>query len=161
MLRRAPRSTLFPYTTLFRSREAYTEVCTSCARGVFGVGPDAWVMRGWCAWFRRGPRRKVDGVAPRTRTSTREGRSDDHRARDPPGNALDRALAPHPGPARCAGGDRAVGHLLHRLEVGAGRPAADHGRLRPLRRRPPGPARAPGPHGAAPGLGRQFGAAGA
>src|SRR3989441_8187915 len=37
MIRRPPRSTLFPYTTLFRSRDVNTEVgCADEADGVFG-----------------------------------------------------------------------------------------------------------------------------
>src|SRR3712207_7073762 len=35
MIRRPPRSTLFPYTTLFRSRERETRV-SSCTRSRFG-----------------------------------------------------------------------------------------------------------------------------
>src|SRR2546426_7305083 len=38
MIRRPPRSTLFPYTTLFRSQPAYVTVS---ATGAEPVGPDA------------------------------------------------------------------------------------------------------------------------
>src|SRR3546814_4847329 len=54
MIRRPPRSTrtdtLFPYTTLFRSEQVYSKVCTGChAAGVLGAPKDgdkaAWGAR--------------------------------------------------------------------------------------------------------------------
>src|SRR5687768_17984249 len=35
MIRRPPRSTLFPYTTLFRSSSASTRPCSTAGRGAF------------------------------------------------------------------------------------------------------------------------------
>src|SRR3712207_7201870 len=37
MIRRPPRSTLFPYTTLFRSREAHRQDAPA-------VGPESWIL---------------------------------------------------------------------------------------------------------------------
>src|SRR2546430_12959491 len=49
MIRRPPRSTLFPYTTLFRSDESHY------------IGPGVYADRRWadCERFRRGHRRGV------------------------------------------------------------------------------------------------------
>src|SRR5689334_24636142 len=33
MIRRPPRSTLFPYTTLFRSRSSFSPSCAACSSG--------------------------------------------------------------------------------------------------------------------------------
>src|SRR5258708_19997755 len=41
MIRRPPRSTLFPYTTLFRSRVAVRRALHDAARGTFLVAPNA------------------------------------------------------------------------------------------------------------------------
>src|SRR5436190_14793428 len=48
MIRRPPRSTLFPYTTLFRSGRSLSGRCLQ-GRDVFGEGPHAGVrVRGRC-----------------------------------------------------------------------------------------------------------------
>ena len=39
MIRRPPRSTLFPYTTLFRSNAADAKICASCSF-TFTEGPE-------------------------------------------------------------------------------------------------------------------------
>src|SRR2546430_11078580 len=41
MIRRPPRSTLFPYTTLFRSGDAFGTPPTAFRAGRFGLGPAA------------------------------------------------------------------------------------------------------------------------
>src|SRR3712207_8096870 len=46
MIRRPPRSTLFPYTTLFRSPEKMTEMAEN--RPLFSIFPDA--LTGSVAW---------------------------------------------------------------------------------------------------------------
>src|SRR2546428_7156592 len=51
MIRRPPRSTLFPYTTLFRSPNARSQRASSCATGPTGSGPS-----GCCS--PKGPDRK-------------------------------------------------------------------------------------------------------
>src|SRR5256885_5269628 len=46
MIRRPPRSTLFPYTTLFRSRgDALRDVRHSTARAVFGLSLEISLLR--------------------------------------------------------------------------------------------------------------------
>src|SRR3989449_3908411 len=64
MIRRPPRSTLFPYTTLFRSRVSATR-----ARG--RRGGDASRERLWCRW---------GGILPHRADSRRAaaGRSEEH-----------------------------------------------------------------------------------
>src|SRR2546430_13758576 len=62
MIRRPPRSTLFPYTTLFRSRRAQ-----------IGVGDQ---VHGHHGAFRPPERRQV--VVARQRVSQRGGRSEEH-----------------------------------------------------------------------------------
>src|SRR5256885_4562632 len=62
MIRRPPRSTLFPYTTLFRSRIAELP---------------AWRGRGRCA--RAGPGRRAGAGPPRAQQLSRgHGRSEEH-----------------------------------------------------------------------------------
>src|SRR3712207_7780009 len=54
MIRRPPRSTLFPYTTLFRSRVAglrwTIESCFEEAKGETGL--DEYEVRSWTGWHR-------------------------------------------------------------------------------------------------------------
>src|SRR3712207_9165141 len=54
MIRRPPRSTLFPYTTLFRSRVAglrwTIESCVEEAKGETGL--DEYEVRSWTGWHR-------------------------------------------------------------------------------------------------------------
>src|SRR2546430_12009367 len=45
MIRRPPRSTLFPYTTLFRSRQNVAEAVTAVERGDQGFQPIGIVIR--------------------------------------------------------------------------------------------------------------------
>src|SRR2546430_5779603 len=45
MIRRPPRSTLFPYTTLFRSQKSSTLGCTSTATGTLHQLREAWINR--------------------------------------------------------------------------------------------------------------------
>src|SRR5260221_2112895 len=44
MIRRPPRSTLFPYTTLFRSRTFFDGLCAGCHGAVSGRPTDAAVQ---------------------------------------------------------------------------------------------------------------------
>src|SRR3712207_7484336 len=69
MIRRPPRSTLFPYTTLFRSRHARLPAARRPAL------PSRW-LRGHAEWPRKGPskpqgRSRLDGLAAGDRKSTR------------------------------------------------------------------------------------------
>src|SRR5256886_13733838 len=45
MIRRPPRSTLFPYTTLFRSADTYTFLSQATQNINVGGGGDAWTLR--------------------------------------------------------------------------------------------------------------------
>src|SRR2546425_12104752 len=56
MIRRPPRSTLFPYTTLFRSRIAWFSVCQDAL-------PSDRVLREVVDWARHGELRRV-GLRP-------------------------------------------------------------------------------------------------
>src|SRR5258708_24553772 len=52
MIRRPPRSTLFPYTTLFRSRSRPVKFCSASAAGALGVTPGiAPALKASAAWF--------------------------------------------------------------------------------------------------------------
>src|SRR5258708_31646237 len=68
MIRRPPRSTLFPYTTLFRSRAA-----DRLARGRRAARPDAGVLRWaggrWAGGGRAGGRRSGDRKSTRLNSS--------------------------------------------------------------------------------------------
>src|SRR5690349_23327874 len=71
MIRRPPRSTLFPYTTLFRSRRA--------RRGQLGGGLDVDVADARMARERHVRRDHGDvGAAPGRRFGEREARSEEH-----------------------------------------------------------------------------------
>src|SRR2546427_3646193 len=67
MIRRPPRSTLFPYTTLFRSPNAWSPTAPpldrTAARLVLGLPPDAFVI-GWVGrlTFEKGPDVLLDAV---------------------------------------------------------------------------------------------------
>src|SRR2546430_6109992 len=67
MIRRPPRSTLFPYTTLFRSRAAAlagplgSSAVGDSAR-VFRVG--AWAARSWLGWEAGGVKAGVEAWGP-------------------------------------------------------------------------------------------------
>src|SRR6266850_7620824 len=55
MIRRPPRSTLFPYTTLFRSRARSEDGVGARPARVFSAGGDTRVVRGAAARAGRGP----------------------------------------------------------------------------------------------------------
>src|SRR5438132_8681606 len=61
MIRRPPRSTLFPYTTLFRSQMAQTDVL------IIGAGPTGLVLALWLA--RLGVRVRIVDKTASTRRS--------------------------------------------------------------------------------------------
>src|SRR2546421_1915907 len=67
MIRRPPRSTLFPYTTLFRSR----------ARFLSGSQSEANPNKVGC-WERRHPCRRVGLASPSIAGNTPAGRSEEH-----------------------------------------------------------------------------------
>src|SRR3712207_8571754 len=46
MIRRPPRSTLFPYTTLFRSASVSRQTCSTCAGSPRCRSPASWPLSG-------------------------------------------------------------------------------------------------------------------
>src|SRR5690348_18020687 len=70
MIRRPPRSTLFPYTTLFRSADQFVHVAR-LERGVAGVGHDAQVRLRPCAVQVPRAARRAYNVVAADRKSTR------------------------------------------------------------------------------------------
>src|SRR5437762_9910420 len=70
MIRRPPRSTLFPYTTLFRSHER--------VRSVFGASPRRPHRRSGCDFARRGPRADRPSGAMLHAPARWLGRSEEH-----------------------------------------------------------------------------------
>src|SRR3712207_8139641 len=77
MIRRPPRSTLFPYTTLFRSQEGGHPACgpateRSSYQEAQGIRRAAMVQAGLCAPGRRGRTHQ------RTQEEVRSGRSEEH-----------------------------------------------------------------------------------
>src|SRR3712207_9176426 len=63
MIRRPPRSTLFPYTTLFRSLSGHAPMCLAAARGIMGrvvVGspPAGYVTATHARWLASAPDRR-------------------------------------------------------------------------------------------------------
>src|SRR3712207_7653187 len=71
MIRRPPRSTLFPYTTLFRSEEPRAARDRGRADRSHGGDPGGQRARPRCRALER-PERRADGpAAPRDRKSTR------------------------------------------------------------------------------------------
>src|SRR3712207_8807938 len=53
MIRRPPRSTLFPYTTLFRSRYVTWSTCARKSSSAFNLTVTTWSAKGFCS---SGPR---------------------------------------------------------------------------------------------------------
>src|SRR5258708_17250589 len=76
MIRRPPRSTLFPYTTLFRSRPAFAHRCRreKCTDGKTGARSSA---RGTAVWLKTKPRFREHLIA-RSEEHTSELQSPDH-----------------------------------------------------------------------------------
>src|SRR3712207_8340055 len=56
MIRRPPRSTLFPYTTLFRSRRGHREERVAAVGAAHGLAPDRAVRHGGQAADRKSTR---------------------------------------------------------------------------------------------------------
>src|SRR2546422_4673522 len=123
MIRRPPRSTLFPYTTLFRSSSASPFVSTRSTRT-----PRRTPRRSWAT----------------TRAVAREGARGRRRALPPRVRGQGRVLAPPPapgtvhGPARALpgrlrAGDGGARHGAARLRRGGPRAGAGAARLRHLR----------------------------
>src|SRR3712207_8406829 len=102
MIRRPPRSTLFPYTTLFRSRRG-----AACREGVYGEFPE---------WPRHALGRHLSdarGLAgARAGAAAREG------LRAEPGRAADAARGLEPGLSRRALADRCARRLVRRRGLG-------------------------------------------
>src|SRR3989442_9069263 len=77
MIRRPPRSTLFPYTTLFRSGAGGREPRAIAPGGVRALTPDAGRAPGRRAVVRRIPRATLEGL-PRSEEHTSELQSRPH-----------------------------------------------------------------------------------
>src|SRR5256885_6330596 len=73
MIRRPPRSTLFPYTTLFRSPEVAADATFPVAhhQAAFPIRPLVHTLRGCCAGFPWFARAGGTGRPPEDRKSTR------------------------------------------------------------------------------------------
>src|SRR3989442_16020493 len=94
MIRRPPRSTLFPYTTLFRSQH-------EAGREIFRVGGEGRSVAARDRTARRGGGGGGDGAAYRRPGARQAGGGG--RGRGPrPGREPDRAVPPRAGPARGA-----------------------------------------------------------
>src|SRR2546421_7098717 len=64
MIRRPPRSTLFPYTTLFRSNAGGRRYVGHPRRGVSRTGPRSEESGPWSSLDQRGTQRRARRVAP-------------------------------------------------------------------------------------------------
>src|SRR5258708_28634846 len=108
MIRRPPRSTLFPYTTLFRSRRPPRPTTTTGRAGCFARTPvRTWRRARRCAWSSRSSR----GRAPFARSDPR---NDDRRT-------LLAAIPTAAGAAAVAAHHARVAGLTHPAALGAAR----------------------------------------